>query len=196
MNKEQHLSNSLYNNTSNWRIKHIPWCRGRKSIISYSFNSDTWIFLIFCLFSIFFTILFISQKIAFIPAGLLILLIGLFLLIICRFIIGYISYKDFVRVEAKCIDQEIKNIDGPIPDTGFLKITKWAPRLLCEYTYEGNKYKVTPLIPYYGTFLSQKKVELFINNRINPDSTCILWINPKNKLHTLFHCKPLTVYQD
>ena len=50
----------------------------------------------------------------------------------------------------------------------------------CEFELHGKQYTVTP--DYWSTFMSERRLQKFLNKVISPDGTCQLWVNPKNPL--------------
>jgi hypothetical protein len=55
--------------------------------------------------------------------------------------------------------------------------------------FNGRSYKVTPEAAHMVAFISERKAEQFLAERIQPDATCRLWIDAKNPLHAVFHQK-------
>jgi len=175
-----------------WRIQLIPWNKSGSSKARLFFNSDTLIYVLFSLVGLWVAIIFISIQIPFIPKGAVAIILGLSAMIGCQIVVGYFSYKNFERVEAKCIDVEVRKSDDPRPELSFIKFSRWIPRILCEYTYNGVTYKATPIISYNGIFSHRRSAEEFLRRRIGSDYKCTLWVNPKNNLQTIFHRKPWT----
>ena len=91
---------------------------------------------------------------------------------------------DWERVEAQCIDREIAECSDP--DGGS---PSWAYRLLCTFRYKGLEYTVTPEASHLVSFNSERGVQKYLEERIQPDGRCQLWIDPQNPLHTIFHKK-------
>jgi hypothetical protein len=88
-------------------------------------------------------------------------------------------------IDAQCIDREIVECER---DPGEMTST-WAYRLVCVFTYEGKEYKVTPESSDLTGFSSERQVQKYLDERIQPDGHCQLWINPQNPLQTIFHKK-------
>ena len=124
--------------------------------------------------------------------GIAVMVGGLALLMTSRFVAGRHLYGRFVPVEAKCVDREVLEYEDPDSIGSFIKITYWAPRILCEFSYKGTACKVTPIIVKTIAFNSEEEANRFLDERIDRDGTCTLWINPDNPLHTVFHIKPKT----
>lgn len=173
-----------------WRIELISW-KPEGIIGRLKPNApDTWVFIVFGLVGIVGIILLASFQIAFIPTGLAVSTFGLSLLMLSRFVVGYFSYKNYVRVDGNCMDHEVREIDSPDRIISFIYHPTWAPRLLCEYVYQGKNYRVTPVICHNTNLYSEISANDFLKKRIGPDNNCTLWINPKNPLQTIFHKKP------
>ena len=126
-----------------------------------------------------------------IPVGIGIVIAGLLMLLASRFAAGYIMYRGFIPVQATCIDREVREFEDPHSKSSLKRITYWYPRILCEYYYEGQTYRVTPVIAKTTASGNEESAKNFLDVRIGPDKRCTLWINPKNPLQTVFHKKPL-----
>ena len=86
-------------------------------------------------------------------------------------------------IDAQCIDREIGECEK---DPGVMTST-WVYRLVCVFNYEGKEYKVTPEPSHLTSFSSERQVQKYLDERIQPGGRCQLWINPKNPLQTIFH---------
>ncbi len=111
---------------------------------------------------------------------------GLATLLASRFVAGRDQYGKFVRVDAVCVDREMREIDDPDPDSGAF----WHARILCEFDYQGRTWRVTPVIPVFVANRKRRGLENFLDKRIGRDGSCVLWINPDNPLETVLHKKP------
>jgi hypothetical protein len=83
------------------------------------------------------------------------------------------------------VDREVRELEK---DQGDL-ISSWAYRLVCEFRYEGKTYRVTPDFSHLASFCSKGKVERYLDERIDLYGNCLLWVDPKNPLHTIFENK-------
>ena len=83
--------------------------------------------------------------------------------------------RDWVRIEATCIDREYMRIAVNRGKT-------WRFRLLCKFKLDGKEYTVTPF--YYSSFASEKRLLQFFSEAISSQQTCRLWVNPRNPLET------------
>jgi hypothetical protein len=185
--KLRKLQDNLRN--AGWRIQHIPWQEEGKP--EYYFNSPfTYVMILIGLAGFFGGIVLMAKPLVSIPVGIGIAVAGLLMLFASRFAAGYIQYKGFIKVEATCIDQEVKEFEDPDSLNSMNRITYWHPRILCEYSYKGRTYHVTPVIAKAVAFGNEESANRFLDERIGPDKRCTLWINPKNPLQTAFHKKP------
>jgi hypothetical protein len=89
------------------------------------------------------------------------------------------------RINAQCIDREISEY---LKEPGDIT-SSWGYRMICIFTLEGMEYKVTPEPSHLVNFKSKQKVKKYLNERIDENGNCQLWINPKNPLQTVFHRK-------
>jgi hypothetical protein len=189
-NKLRDLQDNIRN--AGWRIQHIPWQPEGKLEVYKPGNLLTW-FLILSGFVCFF-----GGAILFSPSGfpvwigIAVMILGLVLLITSRFSAGRHQYDDFVSVEAICLDREVQEFEDPDSVGSLIKNTFWEPRILCEYRYKGKRYRVTPIVVITVAFHTDEGVTKFLDERINGEGKCRLWINPMNPLHTVFHLKPKT----
>ena len=111
-------------------------------------------------------------------AGLIIALIGIL----------YSALKKqagWTRIDATCLGREIREVAGDPDDIKPV----WAYRLVCRFIYNEKTYTVTPEYSHAINFRSAQHVEQYLNERIQPDGRCHLWINPHNPLQTIFHKK-------
>lgn len=87
--------------------------------------------------------------------------------------------KNWRKIEAHCTDKEWKKVLGAAGPKGGVRMT-WTFQLLCEFELHGQRYTVTP--DYWSTFISERRLQKFLNQVISPDGTCQLWVNPKPPL--------------
>lgn len=185
LNRIRQLQDDIRNR--GWRIHWIPWQEEGKP--EYIYNTP------FSLFTSFLGVSMFLGAIAYIlynridydnaPKETIILIttaiLGLFVAILGRIYADYKMRKDWIELVARCVDREIaktKDSDGD---------TVWVYRLLCEFDFQGKKYKVTPEIP--NIFNSEKKVREYLDKNISADGFCRLFIDPKNPFHAVFHKK-------
>ena len=98
---------------------------------------------------------------------------------------AYQVQAGWILIDARCIDREIREYEK---EPGDITST-WGYRLVCVFSYEGNEYKVTPEPSHLSGFSSEIQVEKYLNERIQANGSCQLWIDPKNPLRTIFHKK-------
>ena len=111
----------------------------------------------------------------------LISIAGLILMFYSVFIRGRNVRKNWKKVSAQCIDRETKCVLGtPGQRGGARKV--WTFQLLCEFEVEGKRHTVTP--GYWTTFISEGRLQTFLDKVIAPDGKCQLWVNPDNPLQT------------
>ena len=92
----------------------------------------------------------------------------------------------WIRLTAQCIDREIHECH--FPSKGNRKIV-WEYRLLCTFTRNGSEYRVTPEASHTAGFQSQDHARKYLDERIGPDGTCQVWVDPGNPLHAVFDHK-------
>lgn len=80
--------------------------------------------------------------------------------------------KDWIFIDAKCVDREIRKATGH-------KGTTWACRILCEFEHHGALIQCTPTV-HWSTFRSESDAHQFLDLRIDPSGGCTLKINPRN----------------
>ena len=175
-----------------WRIQHIPWQPKGKLEWYGPDNFLSWLLILAGFAGFFGGIPLLSNNMVSTPAGIAIMISGLALLFLSRFSTGYFLYRSYVRVDARCLDREIQEFEDFESSGSLIKKTFWAPRLLCEYTYKGQNYTVTPIIVKMTAFNKKGDVERFLEQRIDLQHHCTLWINPKVPLQTFFRVKPRT----
>lgn len=87
--------------------------------------------------------------------------------------------KNWKKVLAQCTDKEWKRVLGAPGQRGGVR-RAWTFQLLCEFEFDGKRYTVTP--GYWSTFISEIRLQKFLDKVISPDGKCQLWVNPKNPL--------------
>jgi hypothetical protein len=92
---------------------------------------------------------------------------------------GQIIRKNLKKVLAQCTDKEWKSIIGAPGQRGGVREV-WTFQLLCEFEIAGKQYTVTP--GYWSTFISEDRLQNFLDQVISRDEKCQLWVNPKNPL--------------
>jgi hypothetical protein len=170
---------------SGWRIQWIPWWEPGKPEIIKPKNPLVLIGIVIFLgtifgipWSFFGVTLSAKQIIALMVSGLVIIMIG-FILSAFQIQLGW------KRINAQCIDREISEYLKEPGDITSL----WGYRMICIFRFEGMEYKVTPEPSHLVNFNSKQQVEKYLNERIDQNGNCQLWINPKNPLQTVFHKK-------
>jgi hypothetical protein len=113
-------------------------------------------------------------------------LAGLAIAIAGRIHAAFRKQADWEQVTAKCIDREIKEYLGG--HNGRSEVT-WEYRLLCAFMLDGREYTVTPEPSHMMSFTSEESVRKYLDERIDPDGACQLWIDRRNPLHAVFHKK-------
>jgi hypothetical protein len=113
-------------------------------------------------------------------------LAGLIMIFLGRIYAFFNKQAGWIQLTARCIDREIQ--ERHYPSKGNIKIV-WEYRLLCVFNHGGNEYRVTPEASSIAGFQSQYIVQKYLNERIRPDGTCKLWVDPRNPLHAVFDKK-------
>ncbi len=104
---------------------------------------------------------------------------GLVLALVSILFRGRMVRRNWKKVLAQCTDKEWKSILGaPGQKGGVRKV--WTFQLLCEFEMDGQRYKVTP--GYWSTFISEDRLQKFLDKTISPDGKCQLRVNPENPL--------------
>lgn len=101
--------------------------------------------------------------------------IGFSLFLLGALISNRAKRRDWLRIEATCIDREYKRVASNRGNT-------WRFRLLCKFKLDGKEYTVTPF--YYSSFASEKRLLRFFDEVISTQQTCPLWVNSHNPLET------------
>ena len=168
---------------SGWRIQWIPWWETDKPEIIKQKNPLAFIGVAIFLgavfwnqFSYFGVTLSESQIIVIVVSGLAISMFG----IISS---AFQLQAGWKRIDARCIDQEV----GEYWKEPGVITSSWGYRLVCLFSFEGKQYTVTPEPSNLASFSSKKQVDSYLNETINQNGSCKLWINPKNPLQTVFN---------
>lgn len=173
---------SLQQNIRNagWRIQWIPWQDEGKCEVVY--NTPLTLCTGLGGASLFVTMIWlvVSHRVPKPWIGLGVL--GLFVALGGRFYAAWRQQRDWLRIEAICTDREI--VRAPT-DNGYA----WEYRLLCQFSYQGQTYCVTPESSRAVSFTSERAAQGYLGQRIAPDGDCVLWIDPHNPLHAVFHQK-------
>jgi hypothetical protein len=86
--------------------------------------------------------------------------------------------RNWKRVKARCLDQEIFIEYSDDGDAG----KSWSFILLCEFEFNGYTYRVTP--DFWTTFITKGSVSRFLSKRVYSEGFCDIFINPDNPLQT------------
>ena len=184
------LQDNLRN--AGWRIQHIPWQPEGKLEYYNPPDAVAWLLIIVGFAAFFGGIPLMTGNIVSTPVGIGIMVGGIVLLAASRFAAGYRLYRHYVRVDAKCLDRDVQEFQDPDSAGSLIKNTYWTPRILCEYRYQGRTHTVTPIIVKKVAFSTERDVHKFLDDRIDRDQNCTLWINPEVPLQTFFNKKPGT----
>lgn len=87
--------------------------------------------------------------------------------------------KNWEIETARCVDRELQRFR--LPKNGGWD---WIWRIVCEYEFHGEKYRVTPDVHQWINLSSEEAAMKFIEKNISPDGECKLHVNPKNPLQT------------
>lgn len=154
---------------SGWRIQSIP------SRDPYAMMETNWGAVLGALF--FIGGIFAGLKVA---ALFLISIFGLVLALISILFRGRIVRRNWKKYWPNARTRNGKSPGDTWP-RGGVRLT-WTFQLLCEFELDGNRYTVTP--EYWSTFISENRLQKFLDKVISPDGACQLWVNPKNPLQT------------
>jgi hypothetical protein len=83
-----------------------------------------------------------------------------------------IKKSNWIYIDARCIDKEIRKVAAR-------KGRTWASRILCEFEHKGAIVQCTPTV-HWSTFHSESAAHQFLNSRIDPSGGCTLRVNPEN----------------
>ena len=85
------------------------------------------------------------------------------------------------RTRATCIDREFRSTPHPEYNRD-----SWAVRIVCRYAFEGVQQTGTPHLAIGAEqgmdFASREAAEQFLADRISPDGTCWLRVDPRKPL--------------
>jgi len=84
----------------------------------------------------------------------------------------------------RCVDRELRKILIPAVSGSSGGVWGWFCRVVCEYEYLCVPYRVTPDVSRMN-FTSEADALKFLAERISPDGSCSLRVDPKNPLRTL-----------
>lgn len=167
-----------------WRIKWIPW-QGLGQV-EYIYNTPLTLFTGFGGAAVFFGSVYLLVNRHAQWRVLAVGLVGLVMIFLGRIYAAFNKQAGWMRLTARCIDREI--LECHFPHRGNIKIV-WEYRLLCVFAHNGNEYRVTPEASHIAGFQSKDLVQKYLDERIQPDGTCQLWIDPRNHLHAVFDKK-------
>ena len=121
--------------------------------------------------------------------GMIAMMAGLSILLLGIFTMNYFFYRTLLPMDAKVVDQEIRAIEEVDNQHKPKWKTYWYARIVCEYQYAGQFWKVTPLIHSNKMFSSEAQLMKYLQDRIHKDKQCRIMINPRNPLQTVLHKK-------
>ncbi len=93
--------------------------------------------------------------------------------------------RDWVEVQAKCIDLEYE----AIPNGHDMRNEQWIFRTLCEYSRNGKTHQITPSSSNMTGFTSEDGLKSYLDETMSDSGQCTLWINPNNPREGLYHEK-------
>jgi len=167
-----------------WRIKWIPWQEPGRG--EYIYNTRFTLFAGFGGGALFFgSVYLLCFGHAQWPA-LAMGLIGLVMIFLSRIYASFHKQTGWICLTARCLDREIR--ERHYPHRGNIKVV-WEYRLICVFTHKGREYTATPEASHEAGFQSQEIVQTYLNDRIRPDRTCKLWVDPGNPIHAIFDSK-------
>lgn len=149
-----------------WRIKSIPYDDPSKPMM-YPTNWYALAGLAILVVGIWFSCS--EKKTAYVWVA----ISGFALMAISVFWVQLTCRRDWVRVQARCVDKE----------TAQAGLREWHFRLRCQFELAGKAYTVTPKA-FWRSFGSDEDIQRFFRKVIQPDGTCDLHVNPKNPLET------------
>lgn len=167
-----------------WRIKWIPWQESGQA--EYIHNTPLTLVTGFGGAALFFGsvywLVFKHAQWQVLAIG----LAGLVMIFLGRIYASINKQAGWIKLAARCIDCEVQ--ERHYPSKGNIKIL-WEYRLICVFSHKGSEYRVTPEASRIAGFQSQDLVQKYLNERIQTDSTCKLWVDPRNPLHAVFDKK-------
>ena len=173
-----------------WRIKHIPWHEDGK-LEMFGNTLPALLCVIPGIGAFLGGIWLITRGTLTVAEGISVSIAGLLLSFLSRLVDGFFQYRNYVPVDAVCLDIDIQEFEDADPDPGhrFGKKTFWSARILCEHPFGERSWRVTPMMPK-RVFATRDKVHLYLDERMDANRRCRLWVNPENPLQTIFHDKP------
>lgn len=96
-------------------------------------------------------------------------------------------YQHWVSVNAICCDKEVRSARPQGHEV-------WTFRVQCDFQYEGKTYAVTPALGLWCNFRKEEAVLKYLNETIDQNGNCLLWVNPDNPLQTSFNTLPKVGY--
>jgi hypothetical protein len=168
-----------------WRIKWIPWQKpGRPE---YVYNTPLTFFTGFggaglFIGAIIWLLVFRDAQ----GPALTVAIAGIVVIISGRVYAAINKQSGWVCIDARCIDREIKQCISP--SEGNVNYV-WEMRVLCKLIMNDREYKVTLEASHVTSFGSIDTAEEYLNDRIQFDGTCRLWVDPRNPLHAVFDKK-------
>jgi hypothetical protein len=170
---------------SGWRIKWIPWQEPGSA--EYIYNTPLTLFTGFGGAALFLWSVVYLLILKYVPRPILAIgLAGLVMIFLGRIYAAFNKQDGWIQLTARCIDREIQ--ERHYPSKGNINIV-WECRLLCEFNHDGTECRVTPETSNIAGFQSQDLVQKYLTERIRPDGTCKLWVDPRNPLHAVFDKK-------
>ena len=167
-----------------WRIEWIPWQDPGRA--EYVHNTPLTLCTGFGGAALFFVSVYLLISGHAQGTALAVGLSGLVLIFAGRLYAAFNKQAGWIRLTAQCIDREIHECH--FPSKGNRKIV-WEYRLLCTFTRNGSEYRVTPEASHTAGFRSQDLARKYLDERIGPDGTCRVWVDPGNPLHAVFDHK-------
>ena len=168
-----------------WRIKWIPWQEQGRA--EYIYNTPLTLFTGFGGAALFIGSVVYLLILKHVQGPILAIgLGGLVMIFLGRIYAAFNKQAGWLQLTARCIDREIQQ--RHYLSEGNIKII-WEYRLLCVFYHIGTEYKVTPEASHIAGFQSQDLVQKYLNEKIRPDGTCKLWVDPRNPLHAVFDKK-------
>ncbi len=83
----------------------------------------------------------------------------------------------------RCVDRELRKILIPAVAGSSSNVWIWFCRVVCEHEYLCVPYRVTPDVSRMN-FTTEADALKFLAERISPDGSCQLRVDPKNPLRT------------
>ncbi|MDI1302965.1 MAG: hypothetical protein PSX71_13755 [bacterium] len=167
-----------------WRIKWIPWQDAGR--VEQVYNTPLTLLSGFGGAAVFVgAVWFMASGHAQWPV-LVAALTGLLTIFLGRIYAAFNKQAGWIRVTARCIDRDLQERDYPA--RGNVKVV-WECRLLCEFSHDGREYRVTPEASRLAGCPSRQALAQYLQEKIQPDGLCTLWIDPENPLHAVFEKK-------